>query len=186
MAEDTTSQDAAQQSAEAQTDADAEEVKSAQADASEDKTDWKAEARKWEARARENKAAAERLAELEKQDEAAKSDLEKATQKAEKALKELADMKAAQQRAEWVKAAAKSHGVDEELLSMMTGDGEDEINANAKTLKAKMDKIPKYPDVQDKGSSSNSASGMTKKEILAIKNPREQLKAAAQNIHAFD
>lgn len=40
-----------------------------------DKTDWKAEARKWEARAKQNSDAAARLAQIE---EANKTDLEKA------------------------------------------------------------------------------------------------------------
>ena len=44
-----------------------------------DETDWKAEARKWEQRAKENKTAAERLAELES---ANKSEIERATEKA--------------------------------------------------------------------------------------------------------
>jgi len=44
-----------------------------------DTTDWKAEARKWESRAKANSAAAEKLAKLE---EANKTELEKATEKA--------------------------------------------------------------------------------------------------------
>ena len=43
-----------------------------------DETDWKAEARKWEQRAKENKSAAERLAEIE---ESKKSELEKVTER---------------------------------------------------------------------------------------------------------
>lgn len=45
-------------------------------------TDWKAEARKWEQRAKENKTAAERLAEIE---EANKSEVEKAAERAKAA-----------------------------------------------------------------------------------------------------
>ena len=45
-------------------------------------TDWKAEARKWEQRAKENKGAADKLAQIE---EANKTDLEKAQDRAAKA-----------------------------------------------------------------------------------------------------
>lgn len=175
MAEDTTSQDAAQQTTEPQGEV--------------DNTDWKAEARKWEARAKENKDAAEKLAAYEKaqaeKDEASKTDLQKATEKAEKAIKELEAMKAERQRADMVKETAKSEGVDEELLALMSGNDEETIKSNAKVLKDKMDKIPKYPNVNDTGG-KKAASGLSKKEILEIKNPREQLRAAIENPHAFD
>lgn len=49
-----------------------------QAEQKVDETDWKAEARKWEQRAKENKSAAERLAEIE---ESKKSELEKVTER---------------------------------------------------------------------------------------------------------
>ncbi len=50
------------------------------ADPTEDKTDWKAEARKWETRAKENKAAA---SELEKQRQASMTEAERAVAEAE-------------------------------------------------------------------------------------------------------
>ena len=175
MAEETTSQDAAQQT-------DEEQAKSG-------RTDWKAEARKWEQRAKENKDAADELAALKKQqaekDEAEKSDLQKATEKADKAIAELEAMKAEKKRTEMLKAAAKSYEVDEELLSMMTGDTKDEIEANAKTLKAKIDTLPRYPNVKD-GGGQGISNRPSKKEIMEIKNPREQLRVAAQNLDAFD
>lgn len=174
MAEETTSQNAAQQTDGAQT---------------HQETDWKAEARKWEQRAKENKDAADELAALKaekaKKDEAEKSDLQKALETAEKANAELQAMKAAKKRADLIKAAAKSHAVDEELLSLMAGDSADEIEANAKTLKAKIDAIPKYPNVKD-GGGQNTNNRLSKEDILKIKNPREQLRAAAQNLDAFD
>lgn len=154
-----------------------------------DTTDWKAEARKWEDRAKANKAAADELEALKKEqrekEESAKTDLEKAIAKAEKASSELAEMKAAQQRADLVKKTARDYKVDEDLLTLMVGNTEDEIEANAKALKAKFDALPKYPNVNDKGESSGS-SKLTKKEILAIKNPKEQLRVAAQNLDAFN
>jgi hypothetical protein len=61
------------------------------ADPAQGDTDWKAEARKWESRAKENSAAKKRLDELE---EAAKTDLEKATSRAEAAEKRAAALEA--------------------------------------------------------------------------------------------
>lgn len=54
-----------------------------------DSTDWKAEARKWEQRAKENKSASERLAEIE---EANKSEAEKAAERLANAEKAAADL----------------------------------------------------------------------------------------------
>ena len=175
MAEENTSQNAAQQTDEAQ--------------AKQDTTDWKAEARKWEQRAKENKDAADKLVAIEaeqaKKEEAEKSDLQKAIEKADKANAELEAMKAEKKRADLIKATAKSYEVDEELLSMMAGDSKDEIETNAKTLKSKIGSLPKYPNVNDRGGQGES-SRPTKKEILEIKNPKEQLRVAAQNLDAFD
>ena len=58
-----------------------------QAAPAEEPTDWKAEARKWESRAKENKTAADKLAEIE---EASKTETQKAIERAEKAEKALA------------------------------------------------------------------------------------------------
>lgn len=174
MAEENTSQDAAQQTDEAQ--------------AKQDTTDWKAEARKWEQRAKENKAAADKLAAYEaeqnEKDEAEKSDLQRAIEKAEKASAELEAMKAEKKRADLIKATAKSIGVDEDLLSMMSGNTEDEIESNAQVLKAKLDAIPKYPNVHDGGEGGKPARP-TKEDILKIKNKNERFKAIKQNADLF-
>lgn len=180
MAEDTTatSPDAAQQADGAQEPTDT--------------TDWKAEARKWEARAKENRQAATELAEIKKAQEDAQqqnqktlTEAEKAKKRAEKAEKELADLKAAQAREEAVKSVAQKEGVDAELLSMMTGSSVEEIEANAAVLKAKFDAIPKYPEVKDAGNTGAGQAQISKAEILKIKNPREQLRAAIANPQAF-
>lgn len=89
-----------------------------------DTTDWKAEARKWEARAKENAPAARKLAELE---ESQKSEIQKAQERAEAAERELATTKLETLR---LSVAAK-HGVPANLL---TGSAEDEIEASAQAL----------------------------------------------------
>lgn len=90
-------------------------------------TDWEAEARKWkelsrknEARAKENFAKAQRLDEIE---EAAKSELEKAQDRAAKLEAELAES--------WRRAAAATYGVPEDLI---TGTTREDIETAAKKL----------------------------------------------------
>lgn len=89
-----------------------------------DTTDWKAEARKWEARAKENAPAARRLAELE---EAQKTEIQKATERAEQAERELAQTRLDAARHK----VAAQHGVPADLLS---GSTEDELEAAAQKL----------------------------------------------------
>lgn len=90
-------------------------------------TDWEAEARKWkelsrknEARAKENYAKAQKLDEIE---EAAKSELEKAQDRAAKLEAELTES--------WRRAAAATYGVPEDLI---TGTTREDIEAAAKKL----------------------------------------------------
>lgn len=94
-------------------------------------TDWKAEARKWEGRAKENltaaranEDAAKRLAEIE---EAQKTEAQKQQEALERAQKELADLTVAKTRAEV--AAAK--GVPAALLN---GSTQEELEASADAL----------------------------------------------------
>jgi hypothetical protein len=93
-----------------------------------EETDWKAEARKWEQRAKENKTAADRLAELE---EANKSEIQKATDKAAAAEKAAETAKAEALR--W-KVAAK-HGIsDEDADLFLTGTDEETLTKQAERL----------------------------------------------------
>lgn len=111
-------------------------------------TDWKAEARKWEARAKDNLAsaranedAAKRLAELE---DAQKSEAQKQQEALEKAQRELAELTVAKTRAEV--AAAK--GVPAELL---TGSTQEELEARADDLIAWRGAAPKGAVVPGEG-----------------------------------
>lgn len=94
-------------------------------------TDWKAEARKWESRAKENltaakanEEAAQRLAEIE---EAQKTEAQKAQERLEAAERRAAELEARSIRAEV--AAAK--GVPANLLS---GSTQEELEASADAL----------------------------------------------------
>jgi hypothetical protein len=93
-----------------------------------EETDWKAEARKWEQRAKENKTAADRLAELE---EANKTEIQKANDKASAAEKAAAEAKAEALR--W-KVAAK-HGIsDDDADLFLTGTDEETLTKQAQRL----------------------------------------------------
>ena len=89
-------------------------------------TDWKAEARKWESRAKENKGAADKLAEIE---EANKTEAERQADRLAQLQAENARLQADALRAQV--AAAK--GVPADLLA---GTTEDELNAAADRLLA--------------------------------------------------
>jgi membrane protein involved in colicin uptake len=94
-----------------------------------DTTDWKAEARKWEARAKENAKAAERLAELE---EASKTDAEKQAEALAEAQAKIAEYEAREQIAAWKREVAEETGVPAEALA---GTSLEEIKAHAEVLK---------------------------------------------------
>lgn len=143
-------------------------------------TDWKAEARKWEQRAKENKDASEKLKQLE---EAQLSELEKAQKQAEEAKAEADRLRAEKVRDDAVKQAAKESGVDYELLTLMAGTSQEEIAANAELLKAKIAAVPKYPAIEDRGAQAKPA--LSASDILAIKNPTERLQRIAENADLF-
>ncbi len=84
------------------------------------KTDWKAEARKWENLAKKGKAAEEELAKLK---ESQMTEQEKAKARAEKAEQELAQLKAEAERMQQARELSKSEGIPLEVLeSFVAGD----------------------------------------------------------------
>lgn len=80
------------------------------------KTDWKAEARKWEALAKKGKAAEDELARLK---EAQMTEQEKANARAEKAESELAAMKAESERLQMAREIASNESIPLELLELV-------------------------------------------------------------------
>jgi len=94
------------------------------ADPAQDATDWKAEARKWEARSKENSTAAQRLAAIE---EEKKTDEQRVTDRIAAAEKRATDLEAQVARAEV--AAAK--GIPAGLLH---GGTKEELEAEADAL----------------------------------------------------
>lgn len=103
-------------------------------------TDWeaaavrlKAEARKWEARAKENKGASD---ELQKLKESQMSEVDKARAEAEAARKEADDLKVERDRAHWVSKVAKASGVPADVLSSVSAASEDDLAEKAETMKS--------------------------------------------------
>lgn len=92
-------------------------------------TDWKAEARKWEARAKENSTAATRLSEIE---EASKTEAQKLADRASAAESRVAEFEKREQVAAWKAEVATATGVPAALLA---GSTKEEIEAHAAIAK---------------------------------------------------
>lgn len=91
--------------------------------------DWKAESRKWEQRAKENKAAAERLAEIE---EASKTEAQKQAERTAELEAKVKEYETREQIAAWKAEVSKETGVPAVALA---GSTKEEIEAHAATLK---------------------------------------------------
>ena len=142
-----------------------------------DTTDWKAEARKWEARAKANNAANDELEALKTQSAA---DIAAAVKRAEDAEAKAAQLEAAAARDRAVNAIANETGVSAAVLGRMSGDTEEEIRANAQVVRSTM---PVYPTTRETG--NGNAPTVTRESILQIKNERERLKAIAEHSDLF-
>lgn len=142
-----------------------------------------ADSRKWERRAKENSAAAKRLAELE---DASKTDAERlaeATRRAEEAEARVADYERRAERAGVVAEVAAERGVDAEWLGRMSGDSREDVEANAEFLAARLSERPIYPSVPDKGSVRTPP--ITKEQIEGIKDPRERVRVRARHLDLY-
>lgn len=139
--------------------------------------DWKAEARKWEARAKANSAANDQLEALKTQSAA---DVADAVKRAEEAEAKAAKLEAAAQRERAVSAVAAETGVSAAVLGRMAGETEEEIRANAQVVRSAM---PVYPTTRDAGGAS--APAVTRDSILQIRNERERLRAIAEHADLF-
>lgn len=100
-----------------------------EAPAQEPAIDWKAEARKWEQRAKENSTAAKRLAELE---EAAKTEEQKRAEELEALRSKVAEYETREQINAWKAEVSKETGIPAAALA---GTTLEEIQAHAETLK---------------------------------------------------
>lgn len=94
-----------------------------------DATDWKAEARKWESRAKENSTAASRLAEIE---ESKKSE----TQKLQEQLTAFQERATTAERDRERLAVIAKHGIPEEYHDLVHGADAESLAASAAKVQA--------------------------------------------------
>lgn len=94
-----------------------------------DSTDWKAEARKWEQRAKADAGAAAKLAEIE---EASKTEAQRQADALAAAQAELQEFKTKEQVSTWKAQVSQATGVP---VSALAGSTEEEIKAHAEILK---------------------------------------------------
>ena len=92
-------------------------------------TDWKAEARKWEQRAKENSEAAKRLAEIE---EASKTEAQKQAERTAQLEAKVKEYETRDQLAAWAKEVSEETEVPADLLR---GSTKEELQAHAEQLK---------------------------------------------------
>jgi len=104
-----------------------EETSASEAPAQE--TDWQAEARKWEKRAKENKSAADKLAEIE---ESKKTEIEKAIERAAQAEERAQELERDKARLSVI--ATKQ--IPKEYHDLVKGDSEEELLASAEKVKS--------------------------------------------------
>lgn len=109
-------------------------------------TNWKAEARKWEARAKENSDAAARLKELE---DAAKSEAEKQAEALARATEELALFKQREQVAAWAAEITKDSHVP---ASALRGSTEEELRSHFEELEKLITAPGETPEPTPRGS----------------------------------
>ena len=121
----------------------------------EKQTDWKAEARKWEQRAKENKAAAD---ELEALKQAQMTEQEKMLARAEKAEKELKKLQAEKQHAADVREVADATGAPAALLECCADRAAMEQLAAAYTAEQKQPAAPRAPQTRIVRDSTGAAS----------------------------
>ena len=92
-----------------------------------DTTDWKAKAREWERRAKENKGAADKLAQFE---DANKTEMQKLTERLEAAERDLAARETAALRSE----VALEKGLSASQARRLLGSSREELEADAEQL----------------------------------------------------
>ena len=132
-----------------------------------DDTDWKAEARKWEQRAKENAPAAKRLAEIE---EANKTEAQKAAEKMAAAEKRAAEAEAKVIRRE----LALEHKLTKEDAALLdTITDEDAMRALAARLSAGSDTKPSGLHVPGEGKTPSAPNADPKREFLRSLTGRE-------------
>ena len=114
--------------------------------------------------------------------EASKSDLQKATERANSLQAELDALTRANKERELKEKISEETGVPAKLLR---GSSEDDLRAQAEAIKsfAKVS-APAYPNIRDGGETPPTTA--SKEDILSIKDEKKRLEAIKQNISLFE
>jgi len=107
--------------------------------------DWKAKSRLWETRAKENKAAADRLKQIE---DAAKSTEQRLAEQVAALQAQLKQMETAQQVQTWRAEVAAKTGLPADLLR---GETLEELEAHAKAIQGYSRRITEQPPIPSEG-----------------------------------
>lgn len=149
-------------------------------------TDWKAEARKWEDRAKRNleevNLLKDKAAKYDQLEDAKKSDIERANEAANKAQEEAAswqskyeELQAQRQHELDVRKAASEYGVDAEVLMRMGGN----VKENAEFLKAKEANRQKFGNMRDGGEQGQITESIEEK-LSKAKSQQERIRIRAE------
>lgn len=142
--------------------------------------DWKAESRKWEARAKENKEKADKYDALQETSKADAEKIEAAEKRAEEAEKFMEQAKAELTRMQTLSRISEETKVP---VSLIRGETEDEMREYAQSiLDFKIESKPSIP--KDQGGSAGKPT-TTKESIEAIKDPIARVEARAANLNLY-
>lgn len=119
-----------------------------------------------------------KAAKYDEAQEAAKSELERATEERDKWKARYEEMKADAERREAISEAAEKYGVDVSMLSRMAGD----VEENAKFLAERAENAPKYPNVRDEGERNRAQAADLEAQIASEKDPAKRVKLRAELI----
>ncbi len=153
-------------------------------EAAQEQTDYKAlyeqslkESRKWEDRSKRN------LEELKALKESAGKPDKTVEERLAALEDENAQLKASAARSSLVQSVAKATGLDASIVSALNGADEEELTAQAQAVAALAKPVgaPKAPEAGKKVRPGKPS----KKDILAIKDPKERKAAIAANIDLF-
>lgn len=126
-------------------------------------TDWKAQARKWEDRAKANHAAAEKAADLEKQLADVQAQLVTATQT-------ITEFEAEKSHAEWVKNALEAADLPDSYAGVLRGDSAEALLAHAEALKPLVK--PQAAPVPDAGKTPDTQMTPEQRAVTALFGPK--------------
>ena len=111
-------------------------------------TDWKAEARKWEARAKANKDKADELDALK---EAQMTESEKQQKELEKAKAEIATLKHEKERSTWIDEVAQDTGLSVAQLKAIAAENKEELAEKAQLFMKEKEPEKELPVVLGDG-----------------------------------